>query len=131
MTTAGNKKLVRRSILGNRIFYNCPKCGKPIEYRLKKHKYHCMHCGQELDWNNNYDNMSVAIIWVDNAEDAYFWAKQYAFYNGDTYELDPDQWRLLDKRYPLILYFPFPEGKAYGRFVREATMQGAKMIISF
>lgn len=118
-----NRKTVRRSFLGTRIFYTCPKCGKPLEYRKKMHKNLCMRCGQYLDWGG-YDRMESVYLLIENAEDAYFWAKEYAFCNGTTYEIDPDQWRLIPKTFPTLMFFPFPAGKAYGRFMREAAKEG-------
>ena len=118
-----DRKDVRRSFLGTRIFYTCPKCGKPLEYRRKMHKNLCMRCGQYLNWNG-YDQMESVYLRIDSAEEAYYWAKEYGRCNGMTFEIDPDQWRLIPKNYPTLLFFPFPTGKGYGRFVREAAKDG-------
>ena len=116
------KKKVRRSFLGTRIFYNCPKCGKALEYKKKMHQGLCMNCGQRLDWSECED---MACVWlkVSNSDEAGYWAAQYEAINGDTYGLNVDMWRLIHKDYPLLLYFPFPYGKDYGRFMRKAAKE--------
>lgn len=116
------KKAVRRSFLGTRIFYNCPKCGKPLKYKKKMHQGLCMSCGQRLDWGE-YDNMAVVWILAHNSEEAGYWAAQYEAINGDSYGLDIEKWRLKRKNYPLLLFFPFPYGKDYGRFMRKAAKE--------
>lgn len=116
------KKKVRRSFLGTRIFYNCPKCGKPLKYKKKMHQGLCMNCGQRLDWSD-YDNMAAVWILVKDSEEAGYWASQYEAINGETYGLDVEKWRLIHKDYPLLLYFPFPYGKDYGRFMRKAAKE--------
>lgn len=116
------KKKVRRSFLNTRIFYNCPKCGQPLQFKKKMHQGLCMRCGQRLDWDN-YEDMAVVWILVHDAEEAGYWAAQYEAINGDTYGLDVENWRLIRKDYPLLLYFPFPYGKDYGRFMRKAAKE--------
>ena len=116
------KKPVRRSFLGTRIFYNCPMCGKPLKYKKKMHQGLCMSCGQRLDWCD-YENMSVVWILAHDSEEAGYWAAQYEAINGDTYGINVEQWRLIHKNYPLLLYFPFPYGKDYGRFMRKAAKE--------
>ena len=119
------KKKVRRSILDGRIFYNCPKCGKIIAHRKKMHRNLCMACGQYLDWSD-YDNWACIWMKIENAEEAGYWAGQYEAANGTLYGIDYDTWRLSMTKmgYPMLLYFPFPEGKAYGRFMRKAAKEG-------
>ena len=116
------KKPVRRSFLGTRIFYNCPKCGKTLQYKKKMHQGLCMNCGQRLDWSGCED---MACVWIlaHDAEEAGYWAAQYEAINGDTYGIDIENWRLIRKAYPLLLYFPFPYGKDYGRFMRKAAKE--------
>ena len=116
------KKKVRRSFLGTRIFYNCPRCGKVLQYKKKMHQGLCMNCGQKLDWSECV-NMDVVLILTHDAEEAGYWAAQYEAVNGDTYGLDIEKWRLIRKEYPLLLYFPFPYGKDYGRFMRKAAKE--------
>lgn len=120
---------VRRSFLGTRIFYNCPKCGKVLEYTRKKHRYCCHYCGQMLN-PDIFENMECAFLIVNDPDEAFYWAGQYEYFNGDTYAVDINKWRLISKEYPLILYFPFPEGKAYGRFMRKAAKE-ATILTSF
>lgn len=116
------KKTVRRSFLGTRIFYNCPKCGKPLQYKKKLHQGICMNCGQRLDWSD-FDNMSCIWLKVDNADEAGYWAAQYETINGTAYGIDVEKWRLERKSYPMLLYFPFPNAKDYGRFMRKAAKE--------
>ena len=116
------KKKVRRSFLGTRIFYNCPKCGKALRYKKKMHQGLCMECGTRLDWSD-YDNMPCVYLMVNDSEEAAYWASQYESINGDTYGLDIEKWRLIHRDYPLLLYFPFPNAKDYGRFMRKAAKE--------
>lgn len=116
------KKKVRRSVLGTRIFYNCPKCGQVLMYKKKMHQGICMNCGQRLDWSD-YDNLSCVWLLVHDSEEAGYWAAQYESINGDAYEIDTEKWRLIRKDYPLLLYFPFLNGKDYGRFMRKAAKE--------
>lgn len=124
-----DRKTVRRSILGHRIFYICPKCGKILEFRKKKNVSACKRCGQKLDWSG-YEDMQAVYILAEDPEEAAYWAGQYEYFNGTTYDIDVDQWRLIRKEYPRILYFPFPEGKDYGRFMRKAAKE-AKIMTDF
>lgn len=116
------KKKVRRSFLGTRIFYNCPRCGKVLQYKKKMHQGLCMNCGQKLDWSE-CSAMDTVWILAHDAEEAGYWAAQYEAVNGNTYGLDIEKWRLIRKEYPLLLYFPFPYGKDYGRFMRKAAKE--------
>ena len=120
-----DKKKVRRSFYGTKIFYNCPKCGQVITFRKKMHKNLCINCGQYLDWSD-YDNMACVCLKVTDAEEAGYWASQYETAIGTLYGIDYEEWRLsmTKKRYPMLLFFPFPEGKAYGRFMRKASKEG-------
>ena len=120
-----DKRTVRRSILGTRIFYNCPKCGKPLEYKKKMHQGLCMRCGQRLDWAD-VDEMPCVILMIHDADEAGYWAGQYELTCGTLYGIDYDEWRLsmVKKQYPMQLYFPFTDKKAYGRFMREASREG-------
>lgn len=117
-----DRKDVRISFMGNRIFYNCPKCGQIIEHRKKMHKNLCMRCGQYLDWSK-CENMGSVFILAKDAEEAAYWAGQYEYFNGTAYATDVEKWRLIRKEYPILLYFIFPEGKAYGRFMRKAAKE--------
>ena len=117
-----DKKDVRRSFLGNRIFYNCPKCGKSLKYNKKMHQGLCMSCGQRLNWGD-YDDMAVVWILARDSEEAGYWAAQYEAINGSSYGIDVEKWRVTRKEYPLLLYFPFPYGKEYGRFMRKAAKE--------
>jgi hypothetical protein len=116
------KKKVRRNIIGTRIFYNCPKCGKVLSYKKKMHQGLCMNCGQRLDWCD-YDDMPSVWLLVHDSDEAGYWAAQYEAINSTTYGINIDEWRLIHKDYPLLLFFPFPEGKDYGRFMRKATKE--------
>lgn len=116
------KKKVRRSFLGTRIFYNCPSCGQPLRYRKKMHQGLCMNCGQALDWCD-YECMAVVWILVRDSEEAGYWAAQYEEINGQTYGLNMEEWRLIHKDYPMLLCFQFPYGKDYGRFMRKAAKE--------
>ncbi len=118
-----DRKPVRRSFIGNRIFYNCPKCGKTLEFSKKTHKNLCMRCGQYLDWSEFEKPLSI-YIQAEDAEDAAYWAGLYAYYNGTSYAIDTDQWRLAKKEYPVLWYFVFEENTEYGRFMREAAKDG-------
>ena len=125
MTVLNNeKKKIRRSILGTRIFYNCPKCGQLLNYKKKLHSGICMHCGQKLDWDD-LENMACVWLEVHDSDEAGYWASQYEQLNGTLYGIDFEEWRLsmTRKDYPMLLYFPFPEGKAYGRFMRKAAKE--------
>lgn len=113
---------VRRSFLGTRIFYNCPKCGKVLEYKQKKHRYTCWHCRQAIN-PDEFENMAAAYLLIGNADEAFYWAGQYQYFNGTTYDLDLDKWRLIYRKFPMVMFFPFPEGKAYGRFMRKAAKE--------
>ena len=119
-----DKKKVRRCFYGTRIFYNCPKCGQVITFRKKMHRNLCMNCGQYLDWAD-YENRACVWIQVENAEDAGYWASEYESATSTLYRIDFEAWRLsmTKKRYPMLLFFPFPEGKAYGRFMRKAAKE--------
>ena len=81
-----------------------------------------MNCGQRLDWCD-YDDMAVVVILARDSEEAGYWAAQYEQINGSTYGIVVDKWRLIRKNYPLPLYFPFPFGKDYGRFMRKAAKE--------
>lgn len=124
-----DRKKVRRSIMGSRIFYTCPKCGKVLEFSKKMHKNLCMRCGQYLDWSD-YENMACVWILANDAEEAGYWAGQYEAMNGTLYGIDFEEWRLKRKSYPLLLFFQFPEGKAYGRFMRKVAKE-ANVIKAF
>ena len=118
-----SKKKVRRTILGRRILYICPKCGKPLQFKKKLHAKKCSGCSQALDWGDYGDMQSVYIQAADSGEAAY-WAEKYEEYNGTVYGIDIDTWRLsLKGGFPKILFFPFPEGKDYGRFMRLAAKE--------
>ena len=117
------KKKVRRSFLGTRIFYNCPKCGQPLRYKKKMHQGLCMNCGQALDWCD-FENMAVVWVLVHDSDEAGYWASQYEAVNGDTYGIEVDKWRLIHKDYPMLLCFQFPYGKDYGQFMRKAAKEG-------
>ena len=120
------KKQVRRNILGTRILYNCPKCGKVLEFRKKMHQGLCMKCGQALNWAD-YDNMPCVCLRVNNSDEAAYWAGQYESICGTLYGISIDKWRLemTRKSYPMLLYFPFIENKDYGRFMRKAAKEGS------
>jgi len=124
MQTEKNK--VRRRFVDQRILYICPKCGKPIEHQKKMHKNRCMQCGQYLDWED-YDAMNGVYIQASDSSEAAYWAEKYRICNGTTYKIDIDAWRLkLKEPFPIVLFFPFPEGKDYGKFMR---MAGKEAII--
>lgn len=113
---------VRRSFLGTRIFYNCPKCGRVLTFEHKKHRDECSHCGQKLEWSGIQDICGV-YLQINDADEAFYWAGQYEYYNGTTYDLELDKWRLIYRSFPMIMFYPFPEGKAYGRFMRKASKE--------
>lgn len=119
-----DKKTVRRSVFGTRIFYNCPKCGKPLEFKKKMHQGLCMRCGQRLDWAR-YDSMPAIWLEVKDADEAAYWASQYETTCKTLYGIDFEAWRLSVTRadYPMLLYFPFEDDKAYGRFMRKASKE--------
>lgn len=119
--TDPNRKDVRISILGTRIFYNCPKCGKILRNRKKMHKNVCMECGQYLDWSKA-EHMETVWIRAKNPQEVSYWARQYEIFHGSLYGLDPDQLRS-GIRFPLLLYFAFPKGKGYGGFMRKAAKE--------
>ena len=123
------KKPVRIGFLGTKVNYCCPKCGYLLEFKKKKHRIECFRCGQILDWSR-IENMQAVWIEAKDAEDAGYWAAQYEILCGGAFGLDTDQWRLIRKEYPLLLYFPFPEGKGYGRFMRMAA-KDAKVVKEF
>ena len=118
------KKKVRRSFIGTRILYNCPKCGQLLNFKKKLHFGICMHCGQKLDWDV-FDNMACAYLKVTDADEAGYWASQYETICGTLYGIDFEEWRLsmTRKDYPMLLYFPFAFGKEYGRFMRKAAKE--------
>ena len=119
------KKTVRRSFLGTRILYNCPKCGQLLLFRKKIHQGLCMNCGQRLDWSD-FDDMGTVWIQVHDAEEAGYWAAQYEYFTGETYGIDTEKWRLSVTKlrdWPMLLYFAFPYGKDYGRFMRKAAKE--------
>lgn len=119
-----DKKTVRRSILGTRIFYNCPKCGQLLTYKKKMHQGLCMNCGQGLNWGE-YGQMPAVYLSVRDADEAGYWAGQYEKEAGTLYGIDFESWRLSMTRkvYPMLLYFPFADEKAYGRFMRRAAKE--------
>lgn len=118
------KKVVRRSFLGTRVLYNCPKCGKLLNFKKKMHQGLCMNCGQRLDWAD-YGEMNCVWLEIHDGEEAGYWADQYKKVNGALYKVDYESWRLSMTRrdYPALLYFPFPNGKDYGRFMRKAAKE--------
>ena len=61
---------------------------------------------------------------INDTDEAFYWAGQYEYYNGTTYDLELDKWRLIYRPFPMIMFYPFPEGKAYGRFMRKASKEG-------
>lgn len=114
---------VRRSILGHRIFYNCPKCGKVLEFGKRNRGWgKCLKCGQKLDWSGLEDIPSVYLK-VNNAEEAEYWIGQYETMNGTLYDFSTNSFLKSRRRWPAVLYFPFPESKMYGRFVRMASKE--------
>jgi DNA-directed RNA polymerase subunit RPC12/RpoP len=118
------KRKVRRSFLGTRIIYNCPKCGQILSFKKKLHSGICMNCGQNLDWDD-FDNMACTYLRVADSDEAGYWASQYETICGTLYGIDFEEWRLsmTRKTYPMLLYFPFPFGKEYGRFMRKAAKE--------
>lgn len=74
--------------------------------------------------------MQTVYILVEDAEEAGYWASQYEIMHGTAYNIDTEQWRLIRKEYPLLLYFSFPCGKGYGRFMRKAAKE-AKIVKEF
>lgn len=114
------KKPVRRAFMDRKICYFCPKCGRLIEFRKKMHRIKCSRCGQYLDWKE-LEDMRVAHILVSDSGEAAYWAEKYEYYNGTVYGMDINKWRLHLKDFPKILFFPFPDGKGYGRFMRLAA----------
>jgi hypothetical protein len=88
-----------------------------------------MRCGQYLDWSE-CENMQSVWIEAQDGEEAGYWAGLYEYYNETMYDIDINAWRLAKKNYPLLLFFPFPEGKGYGRFMRKAAKE-AKIITNF
>lgn len=124
--TADKKKQIRRSILDRRIFYNCPKCGKPLLFKRLIHEKKCSVCGQRLEWGDLDGMQSVYILARDSSEAAY-WAEKYREINGTVYGIDIEKWRLGLKEFPTILFFSFPESKEYGRFMRIASKEAKIM----
>ena len=118
------KRKVRRSFLGTRILYNCPKCGQLLGFKKKLHSGICMNCGQKLDWDD-FDNMACVYLKVADADESAYWASQYENICGTLYGIDFEEWRLsmTRKTYPMLLYFPFAFGKEYGRFMRKAAKE--------
>lgn len=83
----------------------------------------CARCSQILDWGD-YDGMQSIYIQVADSGEAAYWAEKYEYYNGTVYGIDTEAWRLnLKNEFPKILFFPFPEGKDYGRFMRLAAKE--------
>lgn len=115
-------KKVRKSFMGRRIYYICPKCGKPIVSRKMIHSSRCMRCGQKLDWSECENPQTVWILAHDSSEASY-WAETYLEYTGETFCMDINDWRLSLREFPMLLYFPFKETKDYGRFVRKAAKE--------
>ena len=93
------------------------------------HRNACLNCGKALDWTEA-ENMQSVYILARDAEEAGYWASQYEIMHGSSYAVDTESWRLIHKEYPLVLYFPFPMGKGYGRFMRKAAKE-AFIIKSF
>lgn len=120
---AGTMK-VRRSFLERRIFYICPKCGKPIKSRKIRHANACILCGQKLDWTD-CENVQSLYISVQDSGEAAYWAEAYASCTGENYGIDIDEWRLSLRKFPMLLYFPFMNPKDYGRFMRKASKEAA------
>ena len=85
------KKKVRRSFLGTRILYNCPKCGQLLGFKKKLHSGICMNCGQKLDWDD-FDNMSCIYLKVYDADESAYWASQYETICGTLYGIDLEEY---------------------------------------
>ena len=118
-------KRVRRQILDGRIWYICPKCGKPLIFRKRVHgKNLCIQCGQTLDWTEVDD---IPSIWIqaNDAESAAFWIGKYEAMHGTLYGLDETEYLKRQKSYPTLLYFSFPDGAGYGAFMRLASKEKA------
>lgn len=124
--TANNRKKVRRSFFDRRICYICPKCGKPLQFRRITGFGKCLKCGQRLDWCD-FDEMKSVYIRADDSGEAAYWAEAYEKISGTTYGINIEKWRLSLSDFPKILFFPFPEGKDYGRFMRLAA-KDAKIV---
>ena len=114
-------KPVRISYLGKRIFYHCPKCGKPLVFRkLYQGKSLCVLCGQRLDWSP-VESLLAEVVPAEDSVAAAIIAEKY--YNACG--MDEKDWRNLnDFRKSLIgngpvdLYLFFRNPKEYGRFKR-------------
>ena len=113
-------------MLDRRIFYVCPKCGKALRFRKTRDDRKCTQCGQRLDWVEWDEMKSVYILAQDSGEAAY-WAERYEETAGTTFGIDIEKWRLSLKEFPVTLFFPFLESKAYGRFARLAAKE-AKIV---
>lgn len=72
---------------------------------------------------------STYILAKDSGEAAY-WAEKYEETAGTSYGINIEEWRLSLKDFPMILFFPFPGGKEYGRFMRLAA-KDAKVLKEF
>lgn len=81
-----------------------------------------MNCGQRLNWCD-YDDMAAVWILVHDSDEARYWALQYEAISSKTYYMDIEKWCVLKRDYPVVLYFPFPYGKEYGRFMRKAAKE--------
>lgn len=119
MNTVKNKKpkVIRRSFIGNRIVYCCPKCGMKLSFSKKIFHDVCEKCGQYLDWGG-YDRMPAVWIEAKDSGEAGYWAEKYESVTGEVFGIDIEAFRLTRREYPVRLYFPFKNPKEYGRFSR-------------
>lgn len=118
-------KKVRRSIHDRRIYYICPKCGKPIEFLKKSHgRSLCRKCGQRLLWDG-LDEMPVVKILAQDSGEAEYWLERYESMNGTLYGIDLSAWVKERRPYPTVMFFVFPETKMYSQFIRLASKENA------
>lgn len=120
-------KPIRMTYYGRRIFYICPKCGKPITFRRRMvGKSLCLKCGQKLDWAPA-DQIRTEMIAAEDAMDAASIAEDYYQACGleekDWFNLDAFRKSLTQKiprgeKREIELYLFFKGPKEYGRFKR-------------
>ena len=120
-------KPIRITYYGRRIFYICPKCGKPITFRKRMMgKSLCLKCGQKLDWSPA-GQIQTEMVTAESEEEANQIAEMYCEACGEQM----GEWfspagfeRRIAERYrrdpktetELYLFFKGP--KEYGRFKR-------------
>lgn len=114
-------KPVRIFYLGKRIFYHCPKCGKPLIFRkLYQGKSLCILCGQRLDWSPVESFQSEIVQAKDSVEAATIAERYYdacGMNEKDWYNLSELRKSLIGKG-PIDLYLFFRSPKEYGQFKR-------------